>query len=127
MLSRSRSSMFLAAAVLGLASGNVVWAQDKVPPAYLLVELNVTDPEGFQAYANKVPGTIEQHGGSIIANDEADTIEGEAPNGRVIVLKFANVSDAQAWLKSPDYVAIKGIRHETATTRQLLVEGLAVE
>lgn len=127
MVSRSLALILWTTAVMGLLSGDVAWAQDKSPPAYLLVEIDIIDPDGFQAYAEKVPATIAQHGGTIIVNDEADTIEGAAPNGRVIVLRFGNISDARAWLDSPDYTALKGIRHETATTRQLLVEGLVVE
>jgi uncharacterized protein (DUF1330 family) len=96
-------------------------------PAYVLVELDIKDPDGFAAYGAQVPATIAEHGGAVIANAVAETIEGAAPQGRVIIIRFGSVADAHGWLDSPEYGAIKGIRHRTAATRQLVVEGLPAE
>lgn len=95
-----------------LANGTDARAQNERPPAYILVEFNITDPDGFQAYTEKVPATIAQHGGAIFAYAEAEMIEGAAPEGRVIILRFGKTADARSWLNSPEYLAIKGIRHQ---------------
>jgi uncharacterized protein (DUF1330 family) len=54
-----------------------------------------------------------------------DAVEGELPNGNVVLIQFPSVEQAKAWLESPEYGAVKDIRHRTANTRQVLVEGLA--
>ena len=82
---------------------------------------------GFAEHGEKVPATISQHGGTVTANAIAETIEGTPPEGRVIIIHCASVADAQGWLQSSGYTAIKGIRQSNAETRQLIVEGLPAD
>jgi uncharacterized protein (DUF1330 family) len=117
----------LLAAALVLGGLGVAQAQAQDAPAFVLVELDVKDADGFAEYGAQVPATIAQHGGAVIANAVAETIEGMAPQGRVIIIRFASVADAEGWLTSAEYGAIKGIRHRTANTRQLVVEGLPAD
>lgn len=110
---------------LAASSGAGAYAQEASGPAYIVVELNVTDQEGFQEYAQKVPETIAQYGGTyIVRGGNAETLEGAEPNGRVVILRFDSVEDAHSWMSSPEYNAIKDIRSQTAETRSYLVEGL---
>lgn len=113
----------LAAFVAGLTAS---CAQAETAPAYIVVEISVHDQEGFSEYAETAPATIAQYGGSFIAMDGSpDSVEGEPPNGNVVLIQFPSVEQAQAWLGSPEYGVVKGLRHATADTRQILVEGLA--
>jgi uncharacterized protein (DUF1330 family) len=99
--------------------------QTQSGPAYLVVEVNVKDQEGFNDYAEKATETVSQYGGTFIAMDGSpQTIEGVAPNGNVVIIRFDSIDDAQTWLRSPEYSEVKGLRHRTADTRQFLVEGL---
>jgi len=101
-------------------------AQDASGPAFIVVELNVKNQEGFQAYAQKVPETIAQYGGTyVVRGGNVETLEGAEPDGRVVILRFDSVDDAKTWMTSPEYAAIKDIRHQTAATRSYMVEGLA--
>ena len=107
------------------ASGTGTYAQVASGPAYVVVELSVTDPENFQEYAQKVPETIAQYGGTnIVRGGNVETLEGAEPDGRVAILRFDSVEDAHSWMNSPEYNAIKDIRSQTAETRSYLVEGL---
>jgi len=109
-------------------AGTPTHAEPKPGPGYLLVEINVKDPEGFKEYADKATKTVEQYGGKfIILGGKTQTIEGPDPNGAFVVIKFDSVSAADKWLRSPEYSAVKGIRHRTADSRQYLVEGLPIE
>jgi len=121
------ASVISSALAVGGAGAPQAQAQAQAAPAYVLVELDIKDQDGFAEYGAQVPATISQHGGAVIANAVAETIEGTAPQGRVIIIRFGSLLDAQGWLNSPEYAAIKGIRHRTADTRQLVVEGLAAE
>src|SRR3546814_14559450 len=55
--------------------------------AYLIAQLPVTDPEGFEAYRQVVPPVIAAHGGRYLARGGAvSTLEGEPGGARLIVL-----------------------------------------
>ena len=41
-----------------------------------------------------------------------------------MILEFENADQARAWWSSPEYADAKKLRHATAQTRMLLVEGL---
>jgi uncharacterized protein (DUF1330 family) len=125
-------SRYRVATVLGVAAALIVagvapgQAQPEAGPAYLVVELNVKDQEGFLEYAEKAARTVSQYGGSfIVLAREAKTIEGADPDGVVTIIKFDSVVGAQKWLDSKEYSDVKGIRHATADTRKYLVEGVA--
>jgi len=109
-------------------AGTPTHAEPKPGPGYLLVEINVKDPEGFQEYAEQATRTVEQYGGEfIVLGGKTKTNKGPDPNGAFVVIKFDSVSAADKWLRSPEYSAVKGIRHRTADSRQYLVEGLPIE
>jgi uncharacterized protein (DUF1330 family) len=121
------SGMGTAAAAL-MAAAVAVQAQTQPGPAYIVVELAVEDHEGFAEYAEKATVTVSEYGGTfIVLAADAEAIEGPEPDGFVTILKFDSVEAAQDWLTSPEYSAVKGIRHSTARTRQYLVQGTAVE
>jgi uncharacterized protein (DUF1330 family) len=116
----------LAAAAIGLAGSTVIRAQQvKAPPAYIIVELEVTDPATFQKYAQGINATLESFNGRyVVRAGKTQVLEGEAPK-RIVVLAFDSAEKAQAWVTSPAYEAIKPIRHSSAKTRSFIVEGIA--
>jgi uncharacterized protein (DUF1330 family) len=114
------------AAALLMAATVAAQAQTQSGPAYIVVELSVEDHEGFAEYAEKATITVSEYGGSfIVLAADAQAIEGSEPDGFVTILKFDSIEAAQDWLTSPEYSAVKGIRHSTARTRQYLVQGVA--
>jgi uncharacterized protein (DUF1330 family) len=124
----SRCTVIGTVAALSFAAAATTQAQSNSGPAYLVVEVNVKDQEGFNEYAQKATETVSQYGGSFIVMDGSpNAVEGAEPNGNVVIIRFDNVADAKEWLASPEYSAVKGIRHRTADTRQYLVEGFPPE
>jgi len=111
--------------VIGAAGTAVIHAQQaKVLPGYVIAEVEVTDAATFQKYAEKVPGTIAQYGGHyVIRGGKFDSIEGDAPK-RFVVIQFDSVEKAKAWEDSPEYDAIKPIRHSSAKSRVFIIEGV---
>ncbi len=114
----------LVGAVIGVAGATAIHARPaKVLPGYVVAEVDVTDPSTFQKYADKAPGTIEQYGGHyVIRGGKFDSIEGDAPK-RFVVIQFDSVEKAKAWEDSPEYDAIKPIRHSSAKSRVFIIEG----
>lgn len=94
--------------------------------AYILINIDVTDPERYADYAKLAPGTVAQYGGRYLARGgRAETLEGMIPAKRVVVLEFDSADQAKAWLNSPEYAGPKTIRHSASTSSMWLVEGFA--
>ena len=94
-------------------------------PAYVIVEIEVTDPVGYEEYKKQAAATVKQYGGKyIVRGGVCETLEGDWKPKRLVVLQFDNMERAKAWLNSPEYVEPRKQRHRTASTRMILVEGL---
>ena len=94
-------------------------------PAYIIVEIEITDPVGYEEYKKQAAATVEQYGGKYVARGGAcETLEGDWKPKRIVVLEFDNMERAKAWLNSPEYIEPRKQRHRTAKTRMILAEGL---
>ncbi len=93
-------------------------------PAYFIVDLEVTDPAGFDEYRQLVPATIQQYGGRYLVRGGAvETLEGDWQPKRVVVLEFPSLEQAKRWYNSEEYRDPKALRFKTAKSRLILVEG----
>jgi uncharacterized protein (DUF1330 family) len=92
--------------------------------AYMIAEIDVTDPQAYEAYRAKVPATLAQYGGTYIVRGGAlEALEGETA-GRIVVVQFESMAALKRWYDSPEYAAIKGLRHAASEGRIVAVEGL---
>jgi uncharacterized protein (DUF1330 family) len=93
--------------------------------AYLVVQVEVTDPETYEGYKKLVAPTIEANGGRYLVRGGAtETLEGEGAPGRLVILEFPSVEQAKAWWSSEEYRIPKGIRQSSSRTNMILAEGL---
>jgi uncharacterized protein (DUF1330 family) len=93
--------------------------------AYFIVEIDITDPAGFEDYRKRVPATIERFGGRyLVRGGPLETIEGTWTPKRVAVLEFPSVAQAKQWYLSEDYRELKALRQRTARGSIILVEGI---
>lgn len=93
--------------------------------AYIVADIEVTDPEGYPAYIEAAKGSVEKYGGRyLVRGGKAETLEGERQPHRTVVLEFPSVEQARAWYDSPEYGAAKPFRHKAATSSFILVEGV---
>ena len=56
-------------------------AQAEKKPAYVIAEVQVTDPAAFQAYAAKGPATLTPYHGRYIVRGKPEAQEGDPPHG----------------------------------------------
>jgi len=126
-----KSNHKLAVAVLagfsiGVAGTHAIRAQqDKPTPGYVIAEVDVTDPDTYKKYAEKVPATVAAFDGHyLVRGGKVQAVEGEAPK-RIVVIAFESAEKAHAWEYSPAYEAIKPMRHSSAKSRIFIVEGIA--
>ena len=92
--------------------------------AYVIVDIDVTDPAKFQEYRTQVPATVEKYGGRFIVRGGAiETLEGDWRPKRIVILEFPSVEAAKRWYDSEEYRAPKALRLATSRGNMLLVEG----
>ena len=93
--------------------------------AYVIAEVNVTDPDLFGEYRKLVPATLEKYGGRFVVRGGAtETKEGGWSPARIVVLEFPSMDQARKWYHSPEYKPLLDMRHKAADAKLVLVEGV---
>lgn len=92
--------------------------------AYVIVDIDITDPLRYEEYRKLAGPTVMAHGGKYVARGgKVTTLEGDWRPGRIVVLEFPTAEKAKAWWDSADYRKARGIRHDCARSRMIIVEG----
>ena len=93
-------------------------------PAFVIVEIEITDPVGYEEYKKLAGATVEKYGGEyIVRGGKTEVLEGDWQPKRIVVLQFDSMDRAKGWLNSPEYREPRKMRHRTAKTRMIVVEG----
>ena len=93
--------------------------------AYVIVEIDIVDPTGYEEYKKLAGATVEEYGGEyIVRGGTVETLEGDWKPKRIVVLKFESMQRAKEWLNSEEYREPRKMRHRTAKTKMILVEGV---
>jgi uncharacterized protein (DUF1330 family) len=96
--------------------------------AYIIVEIEVTDPAGYEEYKKLAGATVAQHGGKYIVRGGAtEVLEGDWQPKRIVILQFDSMQRAKEWLNCAEYREPRKMRHRTAKTKMILVEGVPSE
>jgi len=92
--------------------------------AYVIVEIEIVDPVGYEEYRKLAGATVEKYGGKyIVRGGKAEVLEGDWNPKRIVVLEFRTMERAKQWLNCEDYREPRKMRHRTAKTNMILVEG----
>lgn len=112
---------------IGIAGARAMRAQQvSTPPGYVIAEVEVTDPDGIEKYASRIPEALAPFNHHyVVRSNKIQTLEGDPPKGGVVVIAFDSVEKAREWYDSPAYRAIKPIRQRAAKSRIFIVEGVA--
>jgi len=96
-------------------------------PAYLIVEMNITDMEKYKQYMAAAPATITAYGGEyLVRGGKLEAFEGDWQPPRLAMLRFPSYEQAKAWYEQSDYVNVRKLRAgATETFNMVLVEGVA--
>ena len=93
--------------------------------AYPVADVEVTDPVAFEAYRRGLPATLAAYGGRFLTKPGAiQPVEGDWAPKRLAIVEFETVAHVRAWLDSPEYGALRAVRHQSANTNAVIVEGL---
>ena len=115
----------VAAGALGSAA---LHSQEK-PPAYLIGQIDVSDPEGYaKEYLPKAKEIIKSHGGRLVAaggaagGSQVVAIDGAAPK-RVVIYEYPSMEALRAWRTDPAYVQVRHVGEKYAKYNTFAVEG----
>ncbi|HEY3175204.1 MAG TPA: DUF1330 domain-containing protein [Candidatus Polarisedimenticolia bacterium] len=93
--------------------------------AFVIVDIEITDPVRYEQYKKLAAPTVAAHGGRYVARGgRAETLEGTRRPGRIVVLEFPTFQDARLWWDSDAYRPARDLRHACARTEMILVEGI---
>ena len=92
--------------------------------AYLVLDLSVNDFGGFRKYIAEIPAFIAKHSGKyIVQGVQPTTIEGDWKPERMVIIEFPDRDKAEGFLGDPEIQELFKIRHDTTTSKLVLVEG----
>jgi uncharacterized protein (DUF1330 family) len=117
----------LVGVLMGSIAGLAVRGQQiKTAPGYLIAETEITDPGKLQNYPEKVEQTLAPFNHHyVVRTSKIQTLEGDVPTNRIVIIAFDSVDKAREFYDSPAYAAIKPIRQSAAKSQIFIVEGLA--
>ena len=91
-------------------------------PAYVIVELTVTDAERYEDYKAAAQATIAAHGGRyLVRGGRVESIEGPEVTDRLVVVEFPDSASARRWYESPEYQRAVAIRLGSSTTTRIVI------
>jgi len=94
-------------------------------PAYLVAQIEVHDPIGFDEYRSRVAPVIGAFGGRyIVRAGTLETLEGAKQQRRLVIVEFPSVDAARSFYHSPEYAPVLQLRLDSAASDVVLVEGL---
>jgi uncharacterized protein (DUF1330 family) len=94
-------------------------------PAYVIVDIDVHDPERYREYAARAPATIERYGGRYLARGGAvDVREGDWQPGRLVLVEFPDAEAARRWHESEEYRPLRELREQASSARLVVTEGV---
>jgi uncharacterized protein (DUF1330 family) len=93
--------------------------------AYVIVDIEVTDPVGYEEYKKLAAPAVAACGGRyLVRGGIVDVLEGDWLPRRLVILGFDSVEQAKAWWASEEYRAAKDLRHKTAITNMVVAAGV---
>ena len=92
---------------------------------YLIVNNEVTDEAKYAEFRERIASAVKVHGGKyLVRGGTCEVMEGDWSPDRVVVVEFADVDSAKAYLNSAEYQELKGIRVQSAKANVIVVDGV---
>lgn len=96
--------------------------------AYVVVDIDVRDPEKYEEAKRLTPATVAAFGGRYLARGgQTERLEGSWSPQRLVILEFESIERAKEWLESPEYQPVRAIRQRYAETNMVVTEGVVTK
>ena len=94
-------------------------------PAYVIVDVDVTDEARAARYRELSGASVAQHGGHfVVRGGTMSVFEGTWDPRRLVVIEFPTMVAARAWYDSDDYAEARVVRAGAGEWRMVAVEGV---
>jgi uncharacterized protein (DUF1330 family) len=94
-------------------------------PAYVILDIDVTDAAGYEEYKQQGAPTLAPYGGKPrIRGEVIECLEGTWQPRRLVMIEFESMEKAREWWESPEYREAKKLRHRSARTNVVLADGM---
>ena len=94
-------------------------------PAYAIFDLKVFDKEKLTEYKNVAPEILKKFGGKVIVSGgEANSVEGNWNQKRVVVIEFPSYEIANDWWNSDEYKKATELRKKATDSNVLIIDGI---
>ena len=93
---------------------------------YIIVDMNISDLEGYKAYMAAAPAAVKAHGGEYLVRGGQNTVlEGAWQPARMAMLRFPSFEKAKQFYDSESYRSVRTKRAGTTSFfNMVLVEGV---
>lgn len=92
--------------------------------AYLIAEIDLTDPVAYEEYRKQVPGVIAKYGGRyVVRGGKVESLEGGWSPKRLAVVEFASMEQALKFYRSAEYAPLIKLRQKASKGKLVIVEG----
>jgi uncharacterized protein (DUF1330 family) len=94
-------------------------------PAYVILDIAVTNPEMYAKYMELGPPAVAAYGGRyLVRGGRVEALEGSWLPSRFVIIEFPTVESGRAWWASTEYGPAKALRQACARTEMVLAEGV---
>jgi len=92
--------------------------------AYVIAEIDITDPATYEGYRKQVPGVIAKYGGKyVVRGGKVESLEGGWSPKRLAVVEFPSMDQALKFYRSPEYAPLIKLRQKASQGKLIIVEG----
>lgn len=93
--------------------------------AFVILDIEVTDPTGYEDYKKLAAPSLEPYGGKyIVRGGKTENLEGDWSPSRIVMIQFESMEKGRAWINSPEYSEARALRHKYAVSKAIVVEGI---
>ncbi|MFT5580069.1 MAG: hypothetical protein ACI9WS_002829 [Paraglaciecola psychrophila] len=92
---------------------------------YIIAEITIADREEYARYEAGFMAIFSRYQGKMLAVDEQpESLEGQWPHTRTVLVEFPDREHTMAWYQSADYQALAQHRRNASEGNLVLIKGL---
>ncbi len=95
-------------------------------PAYIIVDVDIHNPEAYEEYKGLVTPIVHKYGGEYLARGGAlDVVLNQLWNPtRMVLLKFPSMDAARNFMECDEYAPVRKMREDNSTGTLIMLEGI---
>jgi uncharacterized protein (DUF1330 family) len=93
--------------------------------AFVILDIEVKEPLGYENYKRLAAPSLEPYGGKyVVRGGKTENLEGDWSPTRIVMILFESAEKGKAWINSPEYSEARALRHKYAISKAIVVEGV---